>query len=111
MITKQQLENAALAMGFPEPYTYLDGSGLLWYERLGLVWWKPLDPTTQGKADLQDLTLAFPLDVSWYHDSVTVRYKRDIIEDVYFINGDKHAALAEAVVSAASQIWESKNGN
>jgi hypothetical protein len=47
MITKQQLENAALAMGFPEPHTYLDGSGLLWYERLGLVWWKPLDPTSE----------------------------------------------------------------
>jgi hypothetical protein len=111
MITKQQLENAARAIGLLiEDWT---DEGVAMYKRTeadSFVWdlWNPLSPTTQGKSDLVDLILFFPLDVSWYHDSVTVRKKRDIIEDVYFINGEKHASLAEAVVSVASQTWESK---
>jgi hypothetical protein len=110
MIAKQTLENAARAMGYKiVPNTQTQGVWVRHEDKSHQIW-NPLATTTQGKTDLMDLMMAFPLDVSWYHDSVTVRYKRDIIEDVYFINGDKHAALAEAVVSVASQIWESKNG-
>ena len=75
--------------------------------------WNPLSPTTQGKADLQDLMLA--LDIghevngqymdAWRGDEAHDGY----IERTMLIrNGDKQKALAEAVVSVASQIWESK---
>jgi hypothetical protein len=120
MITKQQLENAARAIGlegewsdtFPNPpkgepmFIPLGGRGM----------WQPHLPITQGKADLMDLMLDLDMDVIWHKHKETVVVTNGYIlngyldNEIKIINGDKHAALAEAVVSVASQIWESKNG-
>jgi hypothetical protein len=118
MITKQQLENAALAMGL-EIVQWAGRPKLLFVKtKNGAVFsFNPPSPTTQGKADLQDLMLALPgrIIVEWEDDSVFIAsgYSLDDATNYFdasvpIINGNKHAALAEAVVSVASQIWEGK---
>jgi hypothetical protein len=114
MIAKQQLENAARAMGLtPHWTTQRENSPLFMQARVGGEQqpFNPHLPTTQGKADLLDLMLALKLDVRWSDSYLVVevfatnRWCRSAIE---ISNGNKHAALAEAVVSVASRIWESK---
>jgi hypothetical protein len=109
MTTKQQLENAARAMGLPQGTTSEHGHYYV-EQSTGLCQkWNPLDPT---KTDLQDLVLALTLDVDWSFDDESVFVSDFRIgkcgATVSIANGDKHAALAEAVVSVASQIWEGK---
>jgi hypothetical protein len=119
MITKQQLENAARAMGLQE--IGFMGGGLTHVVNNQFVFWEPEQPTTQGKADLMDLMLALNIQykfldkgdgtppfelIAWFWDG-----KADAVDSDYIqiVKGNKHAALAEAAVSVASQIWESKN--
>jgi hypothetical protein len=110
-VTKQQLENAARAMGHKiVPNTQTQGAWIRHEDESR--WWNPLSPTTQGKADLQDLMLALNLSMR-VSDNLVVVFKD---EYEFFIalgvsNGNKHAALAVAAVSVASQIWESKNAS
>jgi hypothetical protein len=119
MITKQNLENAARAMGhrtfqwsgLPEVLFVTAKSGAVFS-------WQPLATTTQGKTNLMDLMLALSIQynfldncdgtppfaiIAWCKDS-----NGDDVESYYtdIINNNKHAALAEAVISVASQIWE-----
>jgi hypothetical protein len=118
MITKQQLENAARAMGIQ--VSYVGEFGVSHFGIAGVDIWDPLSPTTQGKSDLTDLMLDLDIQykfldncdgtppfalIAWFWDG-----KADTVDSDYIqiINGNKHAALAEAVVSVASQIWESK---
>jgi len=133
MIAKQQLENAARAMGFelwggyrtdecyPTYPTYCktrEGEVAIAIKKTDddFIAWRPLSPTTQGKADLMDLMLA--LDIAHHKDygSMYAHWTGEsptgqclsFTRSVEVINGDNQAALAEAVVSVASQIWESK---
>jgi hypothetical protein len=122
-ITKQQLENAARAMGYKiVPNTQTQGVWVRHEDKSHQIW-NPLTPTTQGKADLLDLMFALHLDVKWIFDrSGTppimnfVEVSRGDFDDANYEdcsiqfgeNGNEHAALAKAVVSVASQIWESK---
>jgi hypothetical protein len=122
-ITKQQLENAARAMGldgeWSDTFTNPPKGEPMFIPFGGRGMWQPHLPTTQGKADLMDLMLALKIvyidcgDYMWVVYEVEVERREGsgrILEcNVQIINGDKYATLAEAVVSVASQIWESKN--
>jgi hypothetical protein len=107
MITKQQLENAARAMGLQE--IGFMGDGLTHVVNNQFVFWQPEQPTTQGKADLLDLMLA--LNIYWDEENTYISAWKGFKTSppIPIINNNKHAALAEAVVSVASLIWESKN--
>jgi hypothetical protein len=112
-MTKQQLENAARAMGLELSDWSSSEDGFIRYHFVTRHIWNPLSATTQGKADLQDLMLALKICFTWVdaetYESVIASSKLlGKFVEVRIINGDKHAALAEAVVSVASQIWESK---
>jgi hypothetical protein len=107
MITKQQLENAARAFGLQVTGWTDEGVSMVKHQKHGVfLWglWNPLDPT---KTDLMGLMLALNPRIEIYENYVIVMYQF-FKNEVNVINGDKHAALAEAVVSVASQIWESK---
>jgi len=112
MIAKQTLENAARAMGYKiVPNTQTQGVWVRHEDKSHQIW-DPLSPTTQGKSDLTDLMLALKLEIKWYESVDAVRVC-DLLgacscKTIKIINGNKHVALAEAVVSVASQIWESK---
>jgi hypothetical protein len=107
MATKQQLENAAKAIGL-HITDYDATQGVRHITGFGMRWFNPLDPT---KIDLQDLMLALYIGheidariaCAWF-DDLTHRFT----SSQSIINDNKHAALAEAVVSVASQVWESK---
>jgi hypothetical protein len=112
MITNQQLENADKAIGL-HITDYDATQGVRHITGFGMRWFNPLDPT---KIDLLDLTLA--LDIAHHKDygSMYAHWTGEsptgqclsFTRSVEIINDNKHAALAEAVVSVASQIWESK---
>jgi hypothetical protein len=113
MITKKELENAARAMGHEIVPNALTQAIFVTCEGNKCKQWNPLDPT---KADLLYLMLALKICFTWVdaetYESVIASSKLlGKFVEVRIINTDKHAALAEAVVSVASQIWESKNGN
>jgi hypothetical protein len=103
MIAKQQLENAARAMGY-EVIDTKPAFGV--YARCsisGLLWFNP----EVDKADLLDLLLVLDIDTVIGKSLVIATHgaKR---QQVSVTSGNNHAALAEAAISVASQIWESK---
>jgi hypothetical protein len=108
MSTLTQLESAALAMGLFTAYFENDQANVyVSVNKRGLYRvFSPLDPT---KADLLDLMLALDID-SVIGKSLVIATHGAKRHQASVINGNKHAALAEAAVSVASQIWESKNG-
>ena len=104
--TKQQLEDAALAGG-KQLFTQSQFGG----DRE----WQPHLPTTQGKADLQNLQLALPLNIEWLGKYVVVywlvRGIREYVEIVEITNNDKHAALARAVIEVAADMYKVRKQN
>ena len=75
--------------------------------------WQPHLPTTQGKADLQDLQLALPMDVGWFYTTMgdlRAAYvghhdgNSCFSSEIDITNNDKHAALAQAVIEVAAQV-------
>ena len=103
--SKQQLEDAALAGGLTVWETAFVGVWLT--NETNAVWsWQPHLPTTQGKADLLDLTIALGMEVTWNFyptNRVTVVISMTASFSISFDN-DKHAALARAVIEVAAQV-------
>ena len=114
--TEQQIEDAALAGGINGRTVLHDG---LWAIRCGSKLWCPVAPTKQGKADLQDLQLAIPLDTLWVFDAQSnyaavyvSHHDGDTMfgEQITITNNDKHAALAQAALEVAAMVGAKMKG-
>jgi hypothetical protein len=67
--------------------------------------WQPYYPTPQGKADLLDLMLALDLSMRVSDNLVAVfKDEYEFFTALVITNGNKHAALAQAVLEVAAQV-------
>ena len=111
--TKTQLEDAACAGGVK--YMTGDECAGIWAlprdkKTESGYHWQPHLPTTQGKADLLDLMIAAGIEYVVGYNCLTASSEHQSLKTVQIVDGNKHAALAQAVIEVAAQIGAKMKG-